>query len=174
MGSQSSGGAYVSSPFYILLYAHSQVSGAAAAGVAVPLASPMGMPCNAASRSSSLLVANASVSFRSFSRFQALSSSSPESASPSPSSRQLPLSNRARPVASLARLAWSSAAFLSRRSFFHLANDSGVTGVRVPVSLCLSDSRNSSRVSVLSGDLSNNAFSAARCSLVLRTNLEMY
>lgn len=57
------------------------------------------------------------------------------------------------------------------RFFFHSANDSGVTGVSVPVSLCLSDSKNSSSVSVLRGDLSIKAFSAARCSFVFSTKL---
>ena len=95
-----------------------------------------------------------------------LSSSSLSSASlPS----QPPLSKRALPVASFAALACSSAAFLSKRSFFHLAKDSSVTGVRVPVSLWRSDSRKSSSVRVLSGLLSCSAFSAARCSLVLST-----
>lgn len=69
---------------------------------------------------------------------------------------------------------WAAAspAFLSSLSLFHLANVSGVTGVSVPVNLCLSDSRKSSRVSILSGDLSIWAFSANLCSRVLSTNLE--
>lgn len=47
-----------------------------------------------------------------------------------------------------------------------------MTGVRVPVSLWRSDSRKSSRVRVFKGDLSMRAFSASRCSRVLRMNLE--
>ena len=46
-----------------------------------------------------------------------------------------------------------------------------MTGVRLPVSLCRSDSRKSSRVRVLRGDLSRAARSAARCSFVLRMKL---
>ena len=47
-----------------------------------------------------------------------------------------------------------------------------MTGVSSPVSLCRSDSRKSSRVRVLSGDLSMRAFSVARCSRVLSIKLE--
>ena len=127
------------------------------------------IPCNLARRSSSLRSRSLSVSLRRAARLNDPSSSSSSLLSSSPF--QLPLSKRVRPVASLACRACSSAAFLLSRWLFQWANVSGVTGVRVPVSLCRSDSSQSSRVSVVSGDLSRRAFSAALCSLVLRMNL---
>lgn len=146
----------------------------ASVGSSVPSmmrSSEMEMPILAANRSSSFLCRASSVSRRMVSRFHSLlSSSSSESAS---LPAQSPFSNIMRPVASLRAFASSSAAFLSRRSFFHFANVSSVTGVRVPVSLWRSDSRKSSRVRALRGSLSARAFSACRCSRVLITKLKI-
>jgi len=60
---------------------------------------------------------------------------------------------------------------LSSRSFFHFANDSGVTGVSVPVRAWREVSRKSSRVRVLGGDFSRRAFSARRWVWVWSMNL---